>query len=444
MKSEFFLRKPSFKQTNRVPIHSACKYAPIPVALHLAFQATESINLEEPMTISHRNKQSRHQRVSATWARGLAAMAASVAFSTTASATTLDLTTTEGFEKTCLDSPISANQLKSNDERVAFVICRDTTLAKQVIRWGMDMVKQLGKNDDPSNIVTEVTREIDYIREELGVSRGVLEKTRLGNKKSLRLVPSTWQMDLSGDYKTESWEKHFFAIPKRGHQPFRFNAPSNDDDYYQSEYNLDAAVRVDQSDVLWSLAYHQFIEGLLTNVRAYELDWNAKAIVLARPQLLKSAHRLIGDGFRTSEKMRRSVLAETTDDEEWIGNPQQKSSVFPIPLDKDDFATWGEVLGELDALWQGKHLVATGDRRRGGLLGEMAPLCPEQSGLNIASIYLKPPKTGTQYTLEKLRDSSATHCQKIDKQHPVSKLDTLIDRAQKSDMRFLRYLYWTN
>jgi hypothetical protein len=41
--------------------------------------------------------------------------------------------------------------------------------------------------------------------------------------------------------------------------------------------------------VLWALSYHQFIEGLLTNVRAFDLDVKTFELTLARPALLATA-----------------------------------------------------------------------------------------------------------------------------------------------------------
>jgi hypothetical protein len=85
---------------------------------------------------------------------------------------------------------------------------------------------------------------------------------------------------------------------------------------------------------------HQFIEGLLTHVRAFDLDTQHWHLNLARPALLGRAHTLMGQGLETSDRMRHAVLAETDDEQEWIANPQQRQSVFPLVLDAEDFQTW--------------------------------------------------------------------------------------------------------
>jgi hypothetical protein len=298
---------------------------------------------------------------------------------------------------------------------------------------------------ESKQVVAEVTKEVDYVRQELALNRGVLERIQLGKRKSLRLVPAEWQTDLNGDGKLEIWEKYFYAIPRRNNQSFRFGMPNAKLDYYLKETNLDAAIRVDQSDVLWTLAYHQFIEGAFTMVRAFDADIDHDfKVTLARPALLKKSHALIGSGIATSEKMRRSVLAETSDDEEWIGNPRQQSSVFPMALDDGDFTLWGDVLKEMNAVWQGRHLIPVDPNGRGPL-GEIAHACPAGSGLNVASVFLDPPPAGTVFSSPKF-SFNPKHCQRVTAKRPAVALEQFTDRMNEAnkEWNFLRYLYWTN
>lgn len=357
-----------------------------------------------------------------------------------------DLSTAQGYARTCAAAPAKATLLKGDEERIAYVVCRDTALARQVTTWVFQGMKQMEGNKLGSDaIIAEVVREIDHVRAELAVTRKVLDQIKLGKRTSLLLAPGQWELDLNSDGKIELWEKHFFAIPKRGHQPFRMSSPSNDPAYYEREYQVDAVIKLDQSDILWSLSYHHFLEGLLTNLRAFDLTKDFSGVIIARPELLKSAHQLIGRGMALSAEMRRTVLAETDDDQEWIGNPRQASSVFPIPLDEQDFAAWGDIMKELIALWQGRSLLPT-TQGGAGLLAGIAPLCPEGMGLDIAATYKQPPPAGTVITMRTRARLAPRHCVRIDGAHPVSSLPDLIQRAQKTDtgMRFLRYLYWTN
>jgi hypothetical protein len=367
------------------------------------------------------------------------------ALATVPGASAADFSTSEGFAAAC--APGAATVPAANDDaRIAFVICHDTALTKQIISWGTQGMKRMqASKPDQQTVMVEVIKEIDYVRDQLALTRKTLEQVHLGKRKSLRIAPAQWQMDMNGDGNIDLWEKYLFAIPKRGLQAFRFAAPSNDQAYYDKEYQLDAVIRVDQSDVLWALSYHNFIEGLLTNLRAFDLSESNHGLLLARPELLKVAHRLIGRGLALSAQLRKSVLAETGDDQEWIGNPNQASSVFPIPLDAQDFAAWGSILDELSALWQGRHLLPTTQGQR-GLIAEFAPLCPPGKGLNIAKVYLQPPAAGTEFSLGRGAKLSSAHCQAVDARHPLSSLQDLVEKAQKSGagMQFLRYLYWTN
>lgn len=361
-----------------------------------------------------------------------------------AAAATPDLTTADGFSRACAVAP--APPFRTESEKVTAVICRDTALARQVATWLTQGLKQIERDrSDSKAIMTEVQREIDYVRAELAATRNVLEQIKLGKRTSLSIAPGQWALDLDSDGQIAVWEQHFFAIPKRGRQPMRFGAPSNDPAYYAGAYQTDAVIKVDQSDILWALSYHHFVEGFLSNLRAFDLLDGFKGVVIARPELLKSAHRLIGRGMVLSAAMRQSVLAETDDDHEWIGNPGQASSVFPIPLDASDFSSWGKVMQELIALWQGRTLLPTTERGA-GLLAELAPLCPEGMALDIAATYLQPPAAGTVLALGSRARLSARHCVKVTAARPVSSLPALIEQAQKTDagMHFLRYLYWTN
>ena len=373
------------------------------------------------------------------------ALAALLACATTQAA---DFTTTAGYNQTCQEMQKVKNpaRLQNDNARVAFVICNDTKLSQQIITWATREFKDIEKTENAKNrgqeLIDHVLKEVDYTRNQLALSQGVLEKIHLGKKKSLRLVPAQWSMDLNGDGKTEIWEKYFFAIPKRGTNPSEPMMPNNTQQHYDDEYQLDAAIKVDQSDILWSLSYHYFIAGLLANIRAFDIDDEPFEIRLSRPELLKTAHQLIGKGIDTSEKMRQSVLAETSNDEEWIGNPKQTASVFPIELDAQDFVTWGLILNEWSALWQGEHLLPVA---QGGLLEEFGG-CPDGSGLNIKKLYLEPPKKQAILPIRHNPDFLSTQCQPIDADHPVSTLPDMITHAKDSDpsMHFLRYLYWAN
>ena len=50
--------------------------------------------------------------------------------------------------------------------------------------------------------------------------------------------------------------------------------PSDDPQYYQEHFKLDACFQIDQSDVYWALAYHQFFEGFANLLLSFQLETN--------------------------------------------------------------------------------------------------------------------------------------------------------------------------
>jgi hypothetical protein len=346
--------------------------------------------------------------------------------------TTLDLASTGGFKRTCgALLPLKPARLANDDQRVAWAVCRDVDLTRQLATWFDQGMRQM-EQKRPSNeqIEGEIHRQIDRTLAHLRATRNVLERVQLGERKSITLAPATWQLDLNGDGQTKPWERYFFAIPRRAVEPANFDLPSNDEARYQTRFALQAQIKVDQSDVLWALSYHQFIEGLLTNLQAFDLNLKTFELTLARPALLATAHQLIGQGLATSDRLRHNVLTERSDDHEWLGHPGQANSVFPIPLDAEDFVVWREALAGLSDLWHGRHLLPTTKGAR-GLLGSLAPACEPGQGLDIASLYLQPPPAGTKLNPAQIEVLLRGACRAVDAEHPMSPLPNRLDRAQQ-------------
>jgi hypothetical protein len=363
-----------------------------------------------------------------------------------ASAQAADFATAEGYQAACAAMEqlhATPDSLTDDDQRVAYVVCNDTTLMQQVATWATRKSDRAGNAQfSDRKFIDEVQVEIDYAIRRLANSRTVLEKINLGKRKSLRLMPSQWQLDLNGDGKIDIWEKYFFAIPRRTEQPVTFHMPNIDEAYYRKQYNLDAAIKADQSDVLWALSYHDFIESLLTTVRAYDFDEQFR-ITLKRPELVRRGHELLNQGLANSERMRRSVLAETGNDEEWIANPKQTDSVFPLTLTTDNFSAWGKLIKDLQDVVNGKTLLAPSPAS-----GENLGLCDKGFGLDLRELALNPPRSFMDHDMAQAQrfKLEPPYCRKVDKAHPASSLLDLAARAAKDDpqWRFLRYLFWVN
>ncbi|TXI94871.1 MAG: hypothetical protein E6Q34_03995 [Burkholderiaceae bacterium] len=356
---------------------------------------------------------------------------------------------TEAIQATCkLQESQKFKKAASVQGKQSQVICRDIALVKQIATW-IEMMKVEPNKDFTSKDFDQLIRkELRHIRAELGANRQALEKLQIKNGEGLIVVPATWQFDLNGDGQITTWEKYFFAIVRPGERPFSLNMPSDDPQYYQQHFNLDARFRIDQSDVYWALAYHQFFEGFANLLLSFQIENNrgrSFRLKMIDQASLTKAHQLIGEGLTTSEKMRQSLLAETDDELEWIPNPRQINHVFPLAMDQESFDTWGKFLRSFTPLWKGQTLLVA-PRNGGGLLGEAAKLCPDDSGVNVATLFQKaPPVFGSFKHL-------AYACTKVDAQHPSSDFVRLAQEAMEKAQRnpgspewhFVRYFYWVN
>ncbi|MBB3224281.1 hypothetical protein [Pseudoduganella umbonata] len=362
-----------------------------------------------------------------------------------------DLTNAAAFENTC--TAAAARAPVTVQERQAYVICNDIALVQQTRTFIEQGLRRIDR-EMPSEaaVALAVRQQLTYMRAQLRKSRSMLEKIRITSaSEGLLIAPSTWVRDLDGDGKIAISERYFFALPARNDGDLTVGMPSEDEDYYASEYNLNATIRLDQTDILWGLSYHYYAEALVEVLLSYQLDRNTnkpdQAIRLAHPENMRQAQALIVAGLKTSEKMRLSALAETDDDLEWLGNPRQASTVFPVPLDDADFNVWGELMGHLIPLFQGKTLLPAA-QRMSGPLGSMGSLCPAGKGFSLQWFFQHPPK----YPLEFFnRSDTALYCRKLDAARPASGLFDFIARYGeamegngRAAMRFLRRLIWVN
>lgn len=367
--------------------------------------------------------------------------------------TTPDLSSSKGFASTCASLPKSVGQLRSNAERQAFAICRDVALVQQVTTFMQTEEKKWRAHSDlpKKNSLNKLIRlQLSHMRNELRASRLALEAVTLKEEKGLLLAPAQWQVDLNSDGELTTWERYFFAIPKPTIAPFGFRMPSHDPDYYAKDYQLNAQIRVDQSDVLWALSYHCFAESLVEIVLSYQLNdtrFHEKTIELRDPAGMKRAGQLLTKGLKISEQLRTSVLAETDSDQEWIANPKQKNSVFPQPLDDEDFQVWQSVLQHLIPLFEGKTVLA-GDRKAGGFIAATAKLCPAGQGLSVPQFFNHPPRYPiSQFQQNRYQDL----CVPVNRQHKASGLLAFLEhynletaRRGGDPMIYMRHFFWVN
>lgn len=333
---------------------------------------------------------------------------------------------------------------RDDDARIAAAICADLDLLNRSIRWADQFFKRV-QGRQPESLQIEVRGQLERTLADLRQTRHLLEKVRLGERRSWRLAPGQWQIDLNGDAQLAPWERWFFALPRPNLQPAELRMPRNDPAYYETQYDAAAKLRVDQADVLWALSYHQFLEGALNAVLAFEIDFKQGELVLRQPERLQTAHGLVSQGIRTSTRMREAVQAEHHDEDEWIPSPAQTHTVFPLPMDAQAFATWSAVLEEFDALWQGRHLLPT-TQGAGGPLGAIAPVCAPGQGLDLAALLRSPPPAGSRFKFGKLARDTGQACRPVSAQRPLAALLPRAERRMQdaTGMVALRYLYWVN
>jgi hypothetical protein len=391
-----------------------------------------------------------------------------------------DLTTTAGFYATCnamgsvpLFTPNNMASL-TKTQLQAWVVCKDVALVQQSIGW---INKALVDNREAANNTAAgavnwsnpreannaLQAQLTYMQRELASGRAVLKylsEQPLNALDALHVRPQTWRLDLDGNGEVSPWENLFFALPKRGgaYEPFELRMPSDagvDLTAVQSE----AFIKTDATDVLWALSHHELLEGVVEMLRSQYIDINAlrmggglkQLFTLQNKAAWTRAYDLINNSLATSLAMRQSALAETDNDYEWLPNPKQTNSAFPISLDMGDYTTWTTMVSELQALWQGKTLLVMNEYTQDWLQdlsilgrndGTPAFACPEDMALDIKKLFTAAPPEHL-FSL----DIPEEACSIVTPNHPASKLPALAaERADagKMDTRFLRYFYWVN
>jgi hypothetical protein len=371
-----------------------------------------------------------------------------------------DLTSTTGFKTSCaslgavkIEDQAQINSL-SKQQLQAWVICKDVALLQQTISWGTSSFKLLNSEASLGSRLSSdlalnawIKVQLNYMQRELSASTKILQRlseSQIDKTDSLQLRPQTWQIDLDGDGRVVPWEAQFFALPNRSNDTkFAPSMPGQSNDIQTS-----ALIKTDASDILWSLSYHQFIEGIVAMVQAHTLNFRDQTIRAKKGWITlddnaawKRAHGLIAQGMATSLALRESVLAETDNDAEWISNPQQSDSVFPIVLEQADFDTWEVMLNEARKLWLG-HTLLVPNKLAAGLLGENARWCEKGTGLDIPKLFTTNPPASMINV-----EAYSGACSQVTNERPASRLPDTIEQRTKNTTpgdKMVRYMYWIN
>ena len=362
---------------------------------------------------------------------------------------TIDFSSTAGLQSTC-PSFLAANprSLMRDEDKVAYAICNGVAVAKDAARWWQQNQPAMKmEREDWQRARAQLEKQLATIAR----MRTVLESVKSPGPYFV-IQPGRWQIDFDGDGRVSLMEKYFFWTPRRGIAMALMDRARSEAEY-EAAY-VSPVIKLDRSDVLWALAYCNFAEAALNLVLAYDsADANLQNLTLSDAQRVRKASypRLV-EGVRVSMKLRESLLAEKGDDREWIANPRQKQTSFPLVMDEQTFATWGALLRELERVLAGNALL--GGRVDAGQLRGLTDLsfgmCPSGQALDIRSLFLNPLKQPFD------RRELSERCAFPSATTPLSGLAALasdsirrnigrLPNGQESgEWTILRYLYWVN
>ena len=360
----------------------------------------------------------------------------------------IDFSTNAGLASTC--APLAAASpasLRRDDEKVAYAICTGVALAKEIATWWRQNEGGMGLERGTR---AEMRALLEGHLATIARVRSVLEGVRSPGPY-FAIEPGKWEIDFNGDGQVSMGERHFFWTPRRG-------VPMRPMDVARSQAELDRlyvspVLRLDRSDILWATAYCNFVEAALHLVLAYDFgDHGLEKVALIDAERVRTqAHRRLAEGIRVSMRLRQSLLDERDDDLEWIANPRQKSSAFPLVMDEQTFATWGRLLEELQRLVAGRSLL--GGRVDAGRLNGINDLtmgiCAPGQGIDVRGLFQRPLARPLD------RSELAARCAAPTAAMPMTGLAGLATESirrnatrgpgeDSGEWAVLRHLYWVN
>lgn len=364
----------------------------------------------------------------------------------------IDFATPSGPDRTCPKfRGLDPAKLRSDADRAAFAICNTIDLVLEASRRFRNYQQQGERNDNA--LVSDIRSRLERINERIRASRIALEGIR-GPGPYFVARPGEWAIDWDGDGTISTFEKYLLWVPKRGVNAFRpehrFQSPV---EYYETQF-ASPRIKVDRADAYWVAAYMQFAETMLNTVLAYEVDLSQGGfqVRLRDPgRIAKVAYQNLLGGLRASAQLRQSLLKETDDDDEWIPNPKQVRTSFPLLMDAQTFATWGELLGHMEKLFRGQTLLGgTVESQEFRNVRDLAGgLCPPGQGIDVQSLFTDPIREPM------IPDVLRSRCAVPTAKRPMTGLGAMIAASLKrnagrtpdslsGEWMILRHFYWVN
>jgi HEAT repeat protein len=252
------------------------------------------------------------------------------------------------------------------------------------------------RNPEPAPIDDDTLRRVlDDFRRDLATAEATLGGvTDVKVKLPLRLA--LVHLDLDGDGKATD---RLLDILKRIMQQRL--------DFLDT--NPDFVVCFDRGDVAWLRAYCHLLMGMLDFYLAFDtgqlfeigaddlfakpkkpikekdkeklvIPWVSLVLAVKEPARLGQFRKHLLEVVKLNRETWRFIRAETDDDHEWLPNPKQKG-VFGLPVRNEMIDAWLEMMGELEALLEGKKTFVS-DWGFG----------QNEKGLNLKTLFDNPPE----------------------------------------------------
>jgi hypothetical protein len=204
---------------------------------------------------------------------------------------------------------------------------------------------------------------------------------------AVELCIACWEVDWNGDGE----------IDERDHRLLEIEEDEAGNPIPEGDPRRRPTFRFDAGDVAWARAFVGFQRAALDVVLAYDFSEatarqarRQQKIVLrlAHPERIAEARKRILEGLDQSDEARRSYLAETDDDREWVPNPRQKSHPLPLPVDRALYDTWEGVVGDVRRIVRGDEGVSVAELTQ--LFGEPSEQVSPRGFIDLGGMLAHP------------------------------------------------------
>ena len=169
----------------------------------------------------------------------------------------------------------------------------------------------------------------------------------------------------------------------------------------------------DVGDAHWAHAMASFQASAIEIAFAYDDEFLAPllqgigktiAVRLVDKDGITRGRDLILAGLDSSDAARRSYLAETDDNVEWVPSPAQTNYPMPLEVDAALYETWSGIIGDVRDLVAGKTAISLAEL--GALSPEISALATTPSGFLDIGRMLREPRS-IRISMEKLAEFGA-------------------------------------